>query len=153
MMSPWMEYAQKVRKLFGPDPDVAIEMAEDERRLTVRVHGQDKAESISEVLPCEVTFGNVTLGIEVVPDNGSELTFADHLRRAFGGNLNLIDVMEVQPSAMTFGATYALFLPEAVQYFNDSLQSPYGARTCTVEDIAREVLSLPEGVFVASAEA
>jgi len=151
MMAPWDEYANKVRALFGPDPDVAVGGVEG-YGLTIRVHGDDKAESIRAILPAEVTFGNVTLAIEVVPDNEAEPTVADHLRRAFAGNPYFMDVLEVPVTAQAFGATYALFMPEAVQYYNDSLQSPYGARTCAVEEIAREVLALPDGVLVSSAE-
>lgn len=156
MMSPWDEYTQAARALFEDDPDVvvddAVETESGDYKVVVRVHGDDKAESISELLPTELTYGNVTLYIEVIPDNERELTVADHLRRAFAGNPLFVDVVEPATSLTTFGATYALFMPDCVQYYSDNLGSPYGATTCTVEEVVRKVLSLPDGVFASSVE-
>ena len=156
MMSPWDEYVQAAKALFADDPDVvadnAVETESGDYKVVVRVHGDDKAESISELMPTELTYGNVTLYVDVVPDNERELTTADHLRRAFAGNPLYIDAVEPTTSLTTFGATYALFMPECVQYYSDDLRSPYGATTCAVEEVARKVLSLPDGVFASSAE-
>ena len=155
-MAPWSEYVQAAKSLFEDDPDVVVDDAtlleSGDYKVTVRVHGDDKAESISELLPTELTYGNVTLYIDVVPDNERELSIADHIRRAFAGNPLYLDVVEPATSLTTFGAVYALFMPECVQYYSDSLGSPYGATTCTVEEVARKVLSLPDGVFASSAE-
>jgi hypothetical protein len=156
MMAPWDEYVQAARALFGDDPDVtvddAVETESGDYRVVVRVHGDDKAESISELMPTELTYGNVTLYVDVVPDNERELTVTDHLRRAFAGNPLFVDVMELSPTLVSVGATYALFMPECVQYYSDDLGSPYGATTLAVEEVARKVLSLPDGVFASSAE-
>jgi len=156
MMAPWDEYVQAAKALFEDDPDVVVDDAvkteSGDYRVVVRVHGDDKAESISELMPTELTYGNVTLYIDVVPDNARELTTADHIRRAFAGNPLYVDVIEPATSLTTFGATYALFMPECVQYYSDNLGSPYGATTMAVEEVARKVLSLPDGVFASSAE-
>ena len=156
MMSPWDEYVQAAKSLFEDDPDVVVEDAtlleSGDYRVVVRVHGDDKAESISELMPTELTYGNVTLYIDVVPDNEAELTVADHIRRAFAGNPLYIDVVEPTTSLTTFGAVYVLFMPSCVQYYSDNLGSPYGATTCTVEEVVRKVLSLPDGVFASSVE-
>ena len=156
MMSPWDEYVQAAKSLFADDPDVtvdnAVETESGDYRVIVRVHGDDKAESISELMPTELTYGNVTLYVDVVPDNERELTVADHIRRAFAGNRLFVDVLDVPLTPETFGATYALFMPECVQYYSDDLRSPYGATTLAVEEVARKVLSLPDGVFASSAE-
>jgi len=155
-MAPWDEYTQAAKALFADDPDVtvddAVEVDGGDYKVVVRVHGDDKAESISELMPAELTYGNVTLNVEVVPDNECELTVADHIRRAFAGNPLYVAVVEPATSLTTFGATYALFSPECVQYYSDDLRSPYGATTCVVEEVARKVLSLPDGVFALSAE-
>ncbi len=155
-MAPWDEYAQAAKALFADDPDVtvddAVEVDGGDYKVVVRVHGDDKAKSISELMPTELTFGNVTLYVEVVPDNERELTVADHIRRAFAGNRLFVDVLDVPLTSETFGATYVLFLPECVQYYSDDLRSPYGATTVAVEEVARKVLSLPDGTFASSAE-
>ena len=156
MMTPWDEYVQAAKSLFEDDPDVVVDDAtlleSGDYKVVVRVHGDDKAESISELMPTELTYGNVTLYIDVVPDNEAELTVADHIRRAFAGNPLYIDVVEPTTSLTTFGAVYVLFMPSCVQYYSDNLGSPYGATTCTVEEVVRKVLSLPDGVFASSAE-
>ena len=156
MMAPWDEYVQAAKALFEDDPDVvvdnAVETESGDYKMVVRVHGDDKAESISELMPTELTYGNVTLYIELIPANERELTVADHIRRAFAGNPLYVDVVEPATSLTTFGAVYALFMPTCVQYFSDNLGSPYGATTLAVEEVARKVLSLPDGVFASSAE-
>jgi hypothetical protein len=156
MMAPWDEYVQAAKALFEDDPDVvvgnAVETESGDYKVVVRVHGDDKAESISELMPTELTYGNVTLYVDVVPDNERELTVTDHLRRAFAGNPLFVDVVELSPTLVSVGATYALFMPTCVQYFSDNLGSPYGATTLAVEEVARKVLSLPDGVFASSAE-
>ena len=156
MMSPWDEYVQAAKALFEDDPDVvvdnAVETESGDYKVVVRVHGDDKAESISELLPTELTYGNVTLYVDVVPDNEAELTVADHIRRAFAGNPAFLDVREIAPTLTSVGAVYALSMPTCVQYFSDNLGSPYGATTMAVEEVARKVLSLPDGVFASSAE-
>ena len=152
MLSPWQVYANATKALFGGDPDVTVTLENDAPRLVVRVHGADKAASIAELMPEDVEFGNVTLAIAVVPDNDSELTVADHIRRAFAGNPLFLDVVEVPLTPQTLGATYALFMPSCVQYYTDTLASPYGVATKSAQDVADEVLDLPDGTFVASAE-
>ena len=153
MLSPWQVYANATEALFEGDPDVTVTLEEgDMPKLTIRVHGTDKAASIAELMPEELQFGNVTLAIAVVPDNDCELTVADHIRRAFAGNPLFIDVLETPLTQQTFGAVYALFMPTCVQYYSDDLRSPYGATTVAVEEVARRVLSLPDGTFASSAE-
>jgi hypothetical protein len=153
MLSPWQIYANATKALFDGDPDVTVTLDDgDTPKLVIRVHGSDKAASLAELLPEELQFGNVTLAIAVIPDNDCELTVADHIRRAFAGNPLFLDVMEVPLSPQELGATYALFMPSCVQYYTDTLMSPYGATTKTVEEVADEVLELPDGVFASSAE-
>lgn len=156
MVSPWVGYVEATRALFEGDSDVTVGDAtrtdDGDYRVVVRVRGQDKAESVSALLPAERTFGNVTLHVDVVPDNVRELTVSDHLRRAFAGNPLFVDVIETPLSPVSFGATYALFMPQCVQYRSDDLGSPYGVTTLAAEEAARMVLSLPDGTFASSVE-
>ena len=149
MQSPWVVWAKKLGELFGNDPDVTVAYKNDEPHVKVFVRGADKAESINEILPCEVTFGNVSMPIDVIPDNDSDMTIADHLRRAFAGNPALVDVIEgaVVPGGPSM--TYALFAPAVVQVECDNAASPYGILTTTYEDVAREVLAA-DGVLISS---
>jgi hypothetical protein len=150
MQSPWVVYAKKVRALFAFDPDVSVMVIDDDVPiLKLFVHGDDKAESISAILPDEMTFGNVSMPIEVIPDNEVELTYIDHLRRAFAGNPALVDVVEVPVVSGGPSMSFALFAPECVQIECDNAASPYGLLTTTYEAVARDVLAV-DGVMLAS---
>ena len=151
MQSPWVAYGKLVRELFEKhDPDVTVEFDNEAPALRLYVRGADKAKSMAQVLPCEMTFGGVSMPVEVVPANDVELTMADHMRRAFAGNPVLAGVEErpIVPGGPSL--TYALFAPEAVQVACDNAGSPYGLRTATYEEVAREVLAA-EGVLISSA--
>lgn len=149
MQSPWVVYYKELAELFAPDPDVRAQLGEEDLVLRVYVHGEDKAESISAILPDVAKFGNVEIPIEVIPDNDCELTFIDHLRRAFAGNPALVDVVECPtvPGGPTMA--YALFAPEVAQVEVDNAGSPYGLMTTTYEGLARDVLEI-EGVMISS---
>ena len=154
MQSPWVVYAKEVRVLFEHDPDVIVDEPVDTGEegaynLEVRVHGNDKAESIAKVLPEDMEFGNVTLSIMVIPDNDGKLTMLDHLRRAFAGNPVLRDVMEVPVVPGGPSMAFALFAPEVVQIECDNAASPYGLLTTTYEDVAKDVLRVG-GFMIAS---
>ena len=154
MQSPWVVYAKEVRALFEHDPDVIVdeptELGDEGYNLEIRVHGNDKAESVAKVLPEDVEFGNVALHVMVIPDNDGKLTMLDHLRRAFAGNPVLVDVMEVPvvPGGPTMA--YALFAPEVVQIECDNAASPYGIVTTTYEGVAKDVLRVGLGIEIAS---
>ena len=154
MQAPWVVYAKMVKALFEHDPDVIVgeptELGDEGYKLEIRVHGNDKAESVARVLPEDVEFGNIALHIMVIPDNDGKLTMLDHLRRAFAGNPALVDVMEVPvvPGGPTMA--YALFAPEVVQIECDNAASPYGLVTTTYEGVARDVLRVGLGIEIAS---
>jgi hypothetical protein len=154
MQSPWVVYVKAVKALFAHDQDVIVGDWEhtpntNVYKLSLFVHGNDKAASIAEVLPERKEFGNVTLEIEVVPDNDGKLTMLDHIRRAFAGNPALVDVMEYPVVPGGPSMAFALFAPEVVQIECDNAASPYGIVTTTYEGVAKDVLNV-EGVMIAS---
>lgn len=142
-------WAKKLKKLFALDPDVEVVYDHDTPIVAVYVRGEDKAESISEILPDEVKFASGSMPVEVIPANADELTPADHLRRAFAGNPALQDVVESPVVPKGPSMTYGLFAPEVAQVECDNAGSPYGLLTTTYEDLARDVLDV-EGVLIAS---
>lgn len=153
MQAPWVVYAKKVKALFEHDNDVIVgeptELGDGGYNLEIRVHGDDKAESVAKVLPEDVEFGNVALHVMVIPDNDGKMTIIDHLRRAFAGNPALVDVMEVPVVPGGPSMAFALFAPEVVQIECDNAASPYGIVTTTYEGVAKDVLNVG-GVMIAS---
>lgn len=142
-------WAKKLEELFALDPDVEVVYEHDTPIVTVYVRGEDKAESISEILPDEVTFASGSMPVEVIPANADELTPADHLRRAFAGNPALVDVVESPVVPKGPSMTYALFAPEVAQLECDNAGSPYGLLTTTYEALAKDVLDV-DGILIAS---
>ena len=149
MQAPQVVWAKKLLALFECDPDVTVDYSNAECVTRVYVKGDDKAESISEILPCDMTFGNLSMPVEVIPANEEELTVADHLRRAFANNPALVDVIEHEPVPGGAPLTYALFAPAVTQVECDDASSPYGISTYTYEALARDVLGVG-GVLISS---
>lgn len=148
IQAPWVQYAKKLSALFAPDPNVIAAYDNDAPKVTLYVSGQDKADAIDRLLPDEVGFGNVTLAVEVVPDNECKVTVADTLSRAFAGNPLFGEAMEVPLYGGT--VTYALFAPEVLQWEDDNTMSPYGLSSATVDEVVRDVLDLPVGTFASA---
>ena len=147
LASPWAIYASEVDALFELDDEVTVEYDNVAPRLVVRVANAVKADALAQLLPTERTFGNVTLGVSVVPDNDSA-TDEQLWRWAFDGNPAFAGVAT---DAMPDGSpvTFAMFEPECVQYMADDTTNPYGLRTRTYEQVARDVLE-PGDVRVTS---
>ncbi len=138
LSAPWDVHARKVFELFRYDDEVTVEYDEAAPMLTIRVANAVKAEALEELLPSHVTFGNVSLEIEVIPSN-DEPTEDQIWRQAFDGNPILAEV-DVDQLIDGTPVTYALFEPEVVQVYADDISSPYGIQTLTYEQLAREVL-------------
>ena len=145
MQSPWICFANEVRELFSPDPEVEVQWSEDDLTLKLYVKNSAKAEAISDILPTEKTFGNVTLKLEVIPAN-EEYSDAEAVRAAFYGNPLFKGLYSVTPipGASTFN--YAVFNKEVIQYYNDNLSDLHGNKTTLAENLAKDVFEI-EGVF------
>lgn len=149
MRAPWIVWARKLDALFARDDDVTVVYENDGPIVKVYVRGADKAESMSELLPCEMTFDDVSVPVEVIPANDGELTVVDHLRRVFAGNPAFVDVIteSIVPGGPSM--TFALFAPAVVQIECDNIGSPWGLMTTTYENIAKDVLTA-DGVMLTS---
>ena len=144
MYSPWVVYAKKVQELFGKDEGVKVEFTNEPPHLKLYVEGDGKADAISKLLPGEVTFGNVTMPIEVVPSNLDDSRMS-LLKRAFEGN----PVVKEFRITEAFGNTldFLIFKKEVVQYKNDDISEADGVCSTLYQDIAKEVLGESEGVY------
>ena len=135
---PWIEYSLKVNAIFGGDPDVDVKFddaAGSVKTLKLYVKGDDKASAIEELMPSEVTFGDVTVKVAVIPSN--KLNHVDLIKRAFNGNPALSYIK----SKELFGrdVTYVVFKKEVVQFNNDDLGDINRMESTLYEDLAREV--------------
>ena len=142
LSSPWITYFRKIEALFEKDPDVMVDFEDETTTLKIYVDNQGKAEAIDALLPDGIQFGNVEMGIQVIPANGTDPRL-ELFRKAFEGNEAVVDITTVDNSVPILGGnSYVLFKPEVVQYYNDDLSTLDGYESTLYEDIAAELLSV-----------
>ena len=144
MASPWVTYYHKLKCLFGDDPDVTMEYDEDNNVVKMLINSIDKANALTELLQPEVTFGNVTLKIQVIPAN-VEKGFADLVDDAFRGNPHFKEFVRIQ--LQTNPICYAIFKKEVAQFYNDNLGDAHGNITTLYEELAKEIIGQEDGVY------
>lgn len=145
LRAPWVNKAKEVAGLFEYDDEVEVEYEEEGPAVVLNVDNPIKAEYLRRCMPEAYTFGNVELGVKIVPSN-DEPTMGQIIKAAFIGNPVLSDVVTDPEHA----AEYALFLPEVFQYESDDISSAYGITTKTYEDVAKGVLAVEAGTFICS---
>ena len=143
---PWITFYHDLNEMFGNDPDIKLDIDEDEYVVRMYVEDADKADALSKILPTEKVFGNVTVRIKVIPANAKEESIAELFKKAFKGNPILADALDII-GAFDFRATYVVFAKKVVQYFNDDMGDINGLRSTLYEDIARDMFSVDGGVF------
>lgn len=146
---PWVTWVRKLSCLFAQDPEVRVKFDEDGMEVVLYVDNRLKADALDLLLPSERVFGNVALQVTVVPSN-EKATPADMLHIAFAGNPVLRRV-EKHKGQLPAPLYFAIFEPAVVQFYNDNIASPAGITTTLYEDIAREVLNVPDGAFCSTA--
>lgn len=143
--SPWMTFARKVNAMFENDPEINVQYDEEANVIKLFVDNSAKADALSQILPAEKEFGNVKIGIEIVPAN--EDSPAALFRTAFAGN-PVVDGIEVVPFAENAPVSYVVFARQVVSFFNDDMSDYFGAESTLYEDLARDVFDtgLGQGV-------
>jgi hypothetical protein len=141
--APWVEFAYKMRALFEPDPDVTVQVSDDDLTVRLLVDGGAKADALSKLLGTERDFGGTTVKIEIVPSNSEETVF-DLYRDAFSGNPYFRGCEVADGIIGSFG--YAVFEPAVVQYYDDDISEFSGFRSTLPATLADELLQA-DGVF------
>ena len=143
---PWVTYAERLNAFFKNDPDVRVELLEDKHTVNLYVENAVKAEALANILVTEVVFGNVTLYINVIPANNAA-SQENFFRQALAGNeaVAAIENVDVVGGGQ---ASYILFKPHVVQYFNDNIADYHGITSTLYQDIAKEIFNLDApGIF------
>ena len=147
LSSPWMNYYHEISAFFKEDPDVKIIYDMDENEIKLYVEDNKKAVALSELLPTERVFGNVTLKITVVlPNSYSRIPSEQLFDVALKNNLALSFIKTVQ-GVLSNSLCYVVFVNKVVQYYNDNLGDYYGNCSTLYENIARDIFNEVEGVF------
>lgn len=141
---PWVEFYHEMEAMFKHDPGVEVTYDEDENIVTLFVEGAAKAEALTELLPAEKTFGNITVLINVVPAN-SERSKISLFQDAFQGNPAFAYAITLD-DVFTNPISYVIFKKEVVQYYNDDLSDPHGFESTLYETIANDIFEDHDGV-------
>ena len=155
--APWHDYQKMLKALF--DWDYEIEVGEVEEApgndastyiLTVKVNNREKYEALVKALPDYKLFGNVQMAIRKVnmDTKSSGVDWKKVFLTLFGNNAALRDVRERVDERTGVKATYVRFEPKALQFHSDSVDDYDGNTTMLAADMAREVFSLPAGIFL-----
>ncbi len=145
LSSPWVEFYREIEALFAQDDEVKVVYEEEKNEVKLYVENARKADALTQLLPAEKTFGNVTLKITVIPANDLEISKADLIAEAFDGNPALSYVQHVDAVIGAFD--YAVFQNRVVQFFDDNLSDINGNKSTLYENIAKDVFGENVGVF------
>lgn len=151
---PWITYVNEIKAMFGNDPEISIVYDNEEVAVRLYVDNAKKAEAIAMLLPEEAWFGNVCLGINVIPANGKDFEALEKITNdivfsiAFENN-PVFAYSKTITGILSNNITYVVFKNRVVQFFNDNLNDIYGNVSTLYEDIARELFedTVLQGVF------
>jgi len=143
---PWVTFYHEIEALFGRDPDIGIIYDEDENIINLYVDNPSKADAMTQLLPPERTFGNVTIRVNIIPGNTVEATPESLFEAAFANNPVLAFTKSV-PGVFSNPIAYVVFQNKVVQFWNDNLNDVYGNCTTLYQDIAKDVFGEHDGIF------
>ena len=146
LSSPWVTLSRQFEAMFGGDPDVKVKYIDGDGEYAIKlfVEGQDKADALTEILPTEYEFGNVTVEVEVIPADKAQKK-EDLFRTAFEGN-PAFSYAVTMDGIFANPITYVVFKNKVVQYWNDNLGDINGNETTLYEDIATNLFGDEGGV-------
>lgn len=142
---PWYTFYHKINAMFGRDPEITIKFDEDTMILKLFVDNQAKADALAKVLPTEKDFGNVKLNIEVIPSDKVD-SVKQLYKTIFSDNPVFSQVIEVTDPSMP-QASYVVFNPLIVQFYNDNLADAYRNETTLLQEIAKDIFIQQSGIY------
>lgn len=141
LAAPWVVYCNEIKAMFKYDNEIEVKMeCIDDSNYVIKLYVEDnnKADALFRILTKEKDFGNVTVTIEIIPENPVNEMDADELFRvAFKGNCALYDVAERETPFGTFN--YVVFDRDVVQYYNDDISDLHGVKSTLYENIAKDI--------------
>ena len=143
---PWVILYREIEALFKDDPEVRVIFDEDEIEIKLYVENAEKADALTQLLPAEKEFGNVTAKITVIPANALSSSKLSLYLAAFKGNPALSYVQTVH-GIYTNDINYVVFRNKVVQYWTDNLRDINGLCSTLYQEIAKDVFGESEGIF------
>lgn len=143
---PWITYVNEINALFQHDPDIDVVYDNDEIEVKLYVTDGMKASALDRLLPDEISYGNVTLKITIIPANEEFVDLDTHpsMKRLFDivFNGNPIYAFSKEITGIFSNVlTYVVFKNRVVQFFNDNLNDIYGNMSTLYQEVAHEVIA------------
>ena len=141
---PWITYINKLKALFGGDPQITFNVDRDAPSVTLACNNGDKVAALLKLLPTDVQFGNVTLPIIIdgVPTDRAFINKQELFEVVFEKNPAFAYVVApVDADYPWFGMIYVVFKNCVVQFFNDNLNDAHGVLSTLYQDIAYDLLT------------
>lgn len=150
---PWATWYNEINEMFKYDQEVRIIYDEDNYIITLYIDNPVKADALMKILETEVSFGGVTLNINIIPSNRVVESKGNLFLDAFDGN-DAFSYLQVIGGIFASDLTYVVFKNKVVQYFNDSLGDVNGLCSTLYQDIAKIIFKdLPNVYYCTDVEA
>ena len=154
ILPPWTIAIRKFEALFDGDPQIACNcnFGGSNPSIVLACNNGDKVAALQQILPSEVSFGNIKLAVNVdgIPSNRAFTSKVELFDTAFKGNpAYAYSVCPAEEGYQWIGTTYVVFNNCVVQFAADNLNDCHGVISTLYEIIADELLTGPatEGVF------
>ena len=154
LVSPWIEYYHKMKAMFEDDSRIRIVFDDDAMELRFYAETDYLLDTLEKLIPSGKIWGDVTLTNVIIPPNDKNLRIthckeqspSDLFTELFYNNPHFLDVFYIN-TILSNGITYVVFKKEVIQYYSDNLSDAHGVTSVLMEDLARELLNTPDGVF------
>ena len=154
ILPPWTIVIRKLEALFDGDPQIAFNTNFSSKgpSVVLSCNNGDKVAALLQILPEEVSFGNVKLKVMVdgTPSNRAFTSKVELFDTAFKGNpAYAYSVCPAEEGYQWIGTTYVVFNNCVVQFAADNLNDCHGIISTLYQNIAEELLtgSATDGVF------
>lgn len=151
---PWVEYINKMEALFDGDPQIAfnVDLEGAEPKVVLACNNGDKVTALQQILPTEVTFGNIILHVIVdgTPSNRTFKTKKELFDVAFAKNpAYAYSVAPADEGYAWFSFVYVVFKCCVIQIFCDNLNDCHGIISTLYQNIAKEIFTTDktQGVY------
>lgn len=146
LSSPWVLYYHELEAFFKEDPNVSVSYDNDTYTVKLFVYGDEKADALTQLLPTEKQFGNVTVKVKVIPANRLNATKLELFRKAFEGNA-AVSYMQTVEGLYNNDLNFIVFANKVVQYFTDDLGDINHVRSTLYQDMAKEIFGEHDSIF------
>lgn len=131
--------------MFKLDPEVKVLFNEEKPEIKIFVDNSAKSEAMENFLPSEKTFGNVTIGVTIIPGNKRVDSKGNAIDDLFSGNGAVSSIQRIKMFASTL--TYVVFVKEVVQFYNDDISYLHGLCSTLYQDIAKTIFKNAESML------